>query len=89
MSAPQPMPAGTSTHPAASFGMAVLAVHVLPDYAPGVSHGLVPVFNCMRVNDSKSHLIGLHPYELPSLQCRQTPANLPLWPGRFPRAKVE
>lgn len=66
VSALQPMPAGTSAHPAASLGMAVLAVHVLPDYALCVSHGFVPVFDCMRVNDLKCHLmlIGLHPYEL-------------------------
>lgn len=66
VSALQPMSAGTSACPAASLGMAVLAVHVLPDYALCVSNGFVPVFDCMRVNDSKCHLmlIGLHPYEL-------------------------
>lgn len=68
--------AGTSAHGRRGshlFGVAVLAPHVLLDEAPCVS----PVFNCTRVNNSKSHLmlIELHPYELLSLQRRQTAAN--------------
>lgn len=49
----QPTPASMSTHPDASSGMAVLAVHVLPDYALCVSCGFGPMLNCMRAEQLK------------------------------------
>lgn len=38
-------------HPDASSGMAVLAVHALPDYALRVSHEFGPMLNCMSAEE--------------------------------------